>query len=53
MMELTRVPQSQAEVEGVIKLRGKIMPVVDLRRRFGMPAGVHNESNRIIVIEVD
>ena len=53
MMELTRVPQSQAEVEGVINLRGKIMPVVDLRRRFGMPAGVHNESNRIIVIEVD
>lgn len=52
MMELTRVPQSPAEVEGVINLRGKIIPVVDLRKRFGMPAGVRNESNRIIVIEV-
>ena len=36
MMDLTRVPQSPAEVEGVINLRGKIIPVIDLRKRFGL-----------------
>jgi purine-binding chemotaxis protein CheW len=52
MMELTRVPQSPPDVEGVINLRGKIIPVVDLRRRFGMPASEKTEANRIIVVEV-
>lgn len=52
MMELTRVPQSPPDVEGVINLRGKIIPVLDLRRRFGMPASEKTEANRIIVVEV-
>jgi purine-binding chemotaxis protein CheW len=52
MMELTRVPQSPPEVEGVINLRGRIIPVLDLRKRFGMPGGNRDEHNRIIVVEV-
>jgi purine-binding chemotaxis protein CheW len=52
MMELTRVPQSPKEVEGVINLRGKIIPVVDLRTKFAMASAARNESNRIIVVEV-
>lgn len=52
MMSLTRVPQSPPEVEGVINLRGKIIPVVDLRRRFNMPATEKNEQSRIVVVEV-
>lgn len=52
MMSLTRVPQSPPEVEGVINLRGKIIPVVDLRKRFGMKQVDHNEQSRIIVVEV-
>lgn len=52
MMALTRVPQSPPEVEGVINLRGKIIPVVDLRRRFGLKAGEKSEQSRIIVVEV-
>ena len=52
MMDLTRVPHSPAEVEGVINLRGKIIPVVDLRKRFNMDVSERNESNRIIVVEV-
>jgi purine-binding chemotaxis protein CheW len=52
MMELTRVPQSPADDEGVINLRGKIIPVLDLRKRFGFPVGERNEQNRIIVVEV-
>ncbi|GDY00410.1 chemotaxis protein CheW [Phycisphaerae bacterium] len=52
MMELTRVPQSPAEVEGVINLRGKIIPVIDLRRKFGMTETQKSDASRIIVVEV-
>jgi purine-binding chemotaxis protein CheW len=52
MMDLTRVPQSPPEVEGVINLRGKIIPVVDLRRRFGMASAERTDASRIIVVEV-
>lgn len=52
MMELTRVPQSPPEVEGVINLRGKIIPVLDLRTRFGLPQSERGEQSRIVVVEV-
>ncbi|MEM7681845.1 MAG: chemotaxis protein CheW [Planctomycetota bacterium] len=52
MMQITRVPQSPAFVEGVINLRGKIIPVVDLRKRFGMPAKEATGDERIVVVEV-
>jgi len=52
MMTLTRVPASPAEVEGVINLRGKIIPVIDLRKRFGLAANEHSEQSRIVVVEV-
>lgn len=52
MMALTRVPASPPAVEGVINLRGKIIPVLDLRRRFGMPVGERTDQMRIVVVEV-
>lgn len=52
MMALTRVPQSPPEVEGVINLRGKIIPVVDLRKRFGMSRAEKSDQSRIVVVEV-
>ncbi len=52
MLSLTRVPQAPPEVEGVINLRGKIIPVIELRRRFRMPESERSESSRIIVVEV-
>ncbi len=52
MMSLTRVPQSPPEVEGVINLRGKIIPVLDLRKRFGLDPSDRTEHNRIVVVEV-
>ena len=52
MMSLTRVPQSPPEVEGVINLRGRIIPVLDLRKRFGLGTANRNEHNRIVVVEV-
>lgn len=52
MMQITRVPQSPAFVEGVINLRGKIIPVVDLRKRFGLESRETSGENRIVVVEV-
>jgi purine-binding chemotaxis protein CheW len=52
MMEITVVPDSPTYVEGVINLRGKIIPVVDLRKRFAEPI-VANRRNRIMVAELD
>ncbi|HHL39735.1 MAG TPA: chemotaxis protein CheW [Deltaproteobacteria bacterium] len=53
LMELTRVPRSPDFVEGVINLRGKVIPVVDLRKRFGLSVGDESSNEtRIIVVEV-
>jgi purine-binding chemotaxis protein CheW len=51
--EITAVPDSPDCVEGVINLRGKIVSVVDLRRRFGEKEISTNKKNRILVVEVD
>ena len=52
MMQITRVPQSPPFIEGVINLRGKIIPVMDLRKRFGQSASENTDDARIIVVEV-
>ena len=53
MMPITSVPQAPAFVKGVINLRGKVIPVIDLRLRFGMPAMDYTERTCIIVVEID
>ncbi|HUO61086.1 MAG TPA: chemotaxis protein CheW [Candidatus Acidoferrales bacterium] len=52
MMEVTAVPDSPEYIEGVINLRGKIIPVVDLRKRFGESEIASNKKNRILVAEI-
>ena len=52
-MDLTRVPRTPEFVEGVINLRGRVIPVLDLRKRFGLPAGERTHETRIIVVDVD
>jgi purine-binding chemotaxis protein CheW len=49
---VTRVPNSPHFIEGVINLRGKVIPIVDLRKRFGMTLAQHDKNTRIIVVEV-
>ena len=53
MMPITSVPQSPDFVKGVINLRGKVIPVIDLRLRFGMPAMDYSERTCIIVVQID
>jgi purine-binding chemotaxis protein CheW len=50
-MELSRMPKAPEYVEGVINLRGSVIPVMDLRKRFGIPLPEENEQERIIVIK--
>jgi purine-binding chemotaxis protein CheW len=52
MMSVTHVPQTPDFVKGVINLRGKVIPVVDLRLRFGLEAAAYTERTCIIVVEV-
>jgi purine-binding chemotaxis protein CheW len=53
MTAITPVPQSPPFVEGVINLRGQILPVVDLRKRFNLPSRDVTPETRVIVIEVN
>ena len=53
IMEITRVPKSPDFVEGVINLRGKVIPIIDLRKRFGLEVKEHDKHTRIIVIEMN
>ena len=53
MVHITRVPKAPEFVEGVINLRGKVIPIVDLRKRFGLVAKPHDKNTRIIVVDID
>lgn len=52
MLEVTRVPNAPHHVDGVINLRGKVIPIIDLRRRFGMMRKEHDKHTRIVVVEL-
>ena len=52
MVELTPVPNAPHYVEGVINLRGKVIPILDLRARFGLPSGERTKETRIIVVDI-
>ena len=51
--EITNVPHAPEYVEGVMNLRGRIVPVIDLRRRFGGAAIENSRKNRVLVVDVE
>ena len=53
MMPVTSVPRTPEFIKGVINLRGKVIPVVDLRLKFSMEAIPYTERTCIIVMEID
>lgn len=53
MLPLTRVPRTPAFVKGVINLRGNVLPVIDLRERFGLEPAEYTEETRIITVKVE
>lgn len=50
---ITRVPRTPRFMKGVINLRGMVIPVIDLRRKFGMPSVEDTIDSRIVVAEID
>src|SRR5579883_452744 len=52
MVEITHVPRAPRFMEGVINLRGQLIPIIDLRTRFSMPRADHTKSTRIVVTEI-
>jgi len=52
LMDITAVPKTAAHVRGVVNLRGKIIPVVDLRRKLGLPEAASSRENCIIIVIV-
>ncbi len=52
LVTITPVPQMPEHIRGVINLRGKIVPVVDLRIKFGLPVTESNESACVVVVQV-
>ena len=52
LQEITAVPQTPAHVKGVINLRGRVVPVIDLRLKFGLPTAEYSQRTCIIVTQV-
>lgn len=53
MFQITKVPNSPDYVDGVINLRGRVIPVMDLRTKMGLERKEHDKDTRIIVVELD
>lgn len=52
MLQITKVPNSPEFVDGVINLRGRVIPVIDLRIKLGLPKKEHTKNTRIVVVEL-
>ncbi len=49
--EITHIPHTSQDILGVINLRGKIIPILDLRKRLGLPSAEASRATRVIVVE--
>ena len=52
MTPITRLPQAPPHIEGLINLRGSVIPIVNLRKRFGLPPRAPDDETRIVVVNV-
>lgn len=52
MVEITKVPNCPEFIEGIINLRGRVIPIIDLRTRLRLPKIEHDKDTRIIVVEI-
>lgn len=53
MSEIRKIPRAPLFVEGVINLRGRIVPIIDLRKRFDLEAKADQASSKILIVEID
>ena len=52
MSQITKVPNTPDFIEGVINLRGRVIPIIDLRIKLGLPIKQQTNSTRIVVVEI-
>ncbi|MBF0560187.1 MAG: chemotaxis protein CheW [Nitrospirae bacterium] len=52
MTAITKMPNSPHEVEGIVNLRGKVIPIVNLRKKIGMPEKENDEHSRIMIMNI-
>ena len=52
-LDVTRVPRCVGFIEGVISLRGQVIPIINLRKRFALPDSENTKDSRVIVVDVD
>lgn len=52
LMDITRVPYAKSYVSGVVNLRGNVIPIVDLRKRFSLPNKPFTDDTRIIIVNI-
>ncbi len=52
MMRVTRIPKAPDLVEGIVNLRGRVIPTINLRKRFGLDGHEHDKETSIIVIDI-
>lgn len=52
MVEITKMPNSPDFIEGIMNLRGRIIPVISLRKRLGLEKMEHDRNTRVIVVEI-
>jgi purine-binding chemotaxis protein CheW len=50
--KITSVPQAQSFIEGVMNLRGNVIPIIDLRKRFELEVKQHDEATRVIIVTI-
>jgi purine-binding chemotaxis protein CheW len=53
MIDITMIPQTPQFIKGVINLRGRIIPIIDLRAKLGLPVGSYTDRTCIIITEVE
>ncbi len=53
LLEITQIPRAAPDIEGVINLRGKIVPILNLRQRLGLPPAERSRATRVIVVEIE
>ncbi len=53
VVQITQLPNAPDFIEGVMNLRGRVVPIVNLRKRFGLPAKEYDKNTRIIVVDLN
>ncbi len=52
MTQITRMPKAPHFIEGIVNLRGQMIPIIDMRKRFALPEAQHDSDTRIIIVDI-